>query len=354
MRRDTAEMRDVRSAQRMIVLALMLVLVFELRALSSLCQRLKERREMLVSCVVPIERTWRVILEPHRAGRPVAHVLMPLLESSTPTSFFYQSHRRGEALDQFGYPLRWAVSGWTEYGIMDLRERNLKMHYAYDYVPHRKGLGHKAPVLSYLDLARRYSHETGVPVALLLAVMQVESSGRPTLVSNSNAMGLMQIIPSEAGAEVAELLGHDVGAVLARPSKAFRHKRFRDNDRHSGEDGLPVLVSPRERVAGHVLFDPETNVRYGAHYLRLLSTRYFGRVRDGESRMLCTIAAYNLGPGRVLRLFDTDTEKAIDCINSYTKMELYHEIKARIRLKNDFTYMDKVISLIREYGVMGY
>jgi soluble lytic murein transglycosylase len=94
------------------------------------------------------------------------------------------------------------------------------------------------------------SSRAELPIELVLALIQVESSGYNFAVSPMGAMGLMQLKPA-TGEEVA------------------------------GEIGL------RWRGA-QTLFDPVSNVRLGVFYLRELVDRY-GSVKTA-------LAAYNWGP----------------------------------------------------------
>lgn len=90
---------------------------------------------------------------------------------------------------------------------------------------------------------------------LILAVIFVESGGRPAAVSHVGALGLMQIMPP-------------TGAELAR-----RH-------------GLPW-------EGPDTLLDPVVNVKLGVAYLRTLTNRY--------ADTATALAAYNWGPGRIDR-----------------------------------------------------
>lgn len=113
----------------------------------------------------------------------------------------------------------------------------------------------------------------GIEPALVWAVMRQESAFSPVAVSTSNAQGLMQVIPS-TWTWLAEL------------------KREPPGDP----------------------FDPDTNVRYGAYYLRWLLD-YF----DGDLEL--AIASYNRGQGYIRRLFTGD-------VVAGDKDELYRHIDA--------------------------
>ena len=113
----------------------------------------------------------------------------------------------------------------------------------------------------------------GIEPALVWAIMRQESAFSPVAVSTSNAQGLMQVIPS-TWTWLAEL------------------KREPPGDP----------------------FDPDTNVRYGAYYLRWLLD-YF----DGDLEL--AIASYNRGQGYIRRLFTGD-------VVARDKDELYRYIDA--------------------------
>jgi soluble lytic murein transglycosylase-like protein len=100
-----------------------------------------------------------------------------------------------------------------------------------------------------VDEAERHSLEP----ALVLAVMHVESGFRNYAVSNKDAMGLMQILPS-----TGQWLAPQVGVEWRGPQ---------------------------------TLFDPIANVRLGIAYLRQLWDRY--------DDLHAALAAYNWGPGRI-------------------------------------------------------
>ncbi len=95
------------------------------------------------------------------------------------------------------------------------------------------------------------ARESGVPSALIYAVMREESAFSPRAVSVANARGLLQLIPA-TGARMARNLG------------------LRYNDK--------------------LLFEPEPNLRIGAQYLASLRRRF------GSATPLA-VAGYNAGPG---------------------------------------------------------
>lgn len=139
--------------------------------------------------------------------------------------------------------------------------------------PARLG-GREGPGTELAALVTRASAESGIPEALLKAVIEVESGFRPDVVSPAGAQGLMQLMPMTA-------------------------------------DGLEV-EDP---------FDPEQNVRAGARLLRQLSDRFTGDLER-------TIAAYYAGATAVRRAGgapDTATEayvrKVLDRYRKYAALE---------------------------------
>jgi soluble lytic murein transglycosylase len=109
---------------------------------------------------------------------------------------------------------------------------------------------------AWRDEVNRWCAEYNVNPDLVLAVIDVESSGRPRAVSPAGAVGLMQLMP-ETAAEVARTLS------LAPPT---------------AED----------------ILEPRLNIRLGVCYLARLRTRF------GDERAF-VIAAYHAGPTSVER-----------------------------------------------------
>jgi len=109
--------------------------------------------------------------------------------------------------------------------------------------------------LRYSQYVRVHAREHGLDPALLAAVIYQESKFRPSVVSASGAIGLMQLTPSTAEGIAIRTGGH----------------AFRTSD----------------------LYDPEINIRYGAWYLDDLFGKYH------SERLV--LAAYNAGQGNVDR-----------------------------------------------------
>tara|TARA_R110000850_G_scaffold85460_8_gene183933 strand:- start:5109 stop:6173 length:1065 start_codon:yes stop_codon:yes gene_type:complete len=121
---------------------------------------------------------------------------------------------------------------------------------------------------SFLPHVHRAAEQFDVPAALILGVIHTESHFRKNASSSMNAHGLMQIVPRFAGKE----------AYPAVYKKA----------------GAPSLKQLR---------DPGTNILLGAAYLRKLDRVYFKRIANDAVRRAAVIAAYNVGPSKLLRIF---------------------------------------------------
>ncbi len=102
----------------------------------------------------------------------------------------------------------------------------------------------------WLDLVSAQAAATRLDPALVCAVIRAESRFRPGAESPRGARGLMQLMPETA-----------------------------------------AWIAARDGLLAGDLFDPETNLRLGTHYLRYLLDRY-------ES-VEQALAAYNAGPSRV-------------------------------------------------------
>jgi soluble lytic murein transglycosylase len=107
----------------------------------------------------------------------------------------------------------------------------------------------------YRDLVEEHAGESGVPPLLAMAVIRQESMFDPDATSVVRASGLMQLMPATARQVAGEL------------------------DVSYDED---------------LLFDPETNITFGTHYLGGLIDRFPGNLP-------AAVAAYNGGPHNVSR-----------------------------------------------------
>jgi len=170
----------------------------------------------------------------------------------------------------------------------------------------------------YAGTIRERATRFSVSENLIYAVMKTESDFNPFAVSSAPAFGLMQIVPSSAGAEVTKFLTGKAG----KPSK-------------------------------ELLFEPENNVLYGTAYLHLLDTRHLSAITDPIAREYCTIAAYNGGSGAVLRSFDRDRTRAAARINSMPPADVYTHLRTKMPADETRRYLEKVVQAKKQFIGVG-
>lgn len=147
--------------------------------------------------------------------------------------------------------------------------------------------------------------------ALLLAIMEVESGFNPKARSRTGAIGLMQLKPEHAVQDVAENLGTQF------PESA--------------------------------LYDAQTNLTIGAHYVRLLQNKYLAQVRNAQSREYLTIAAYNGGINAVLKQFGRTHGQAIARINQLAPNTIYRILRYQFPRGETRRYLEKVVQAKTRY-----
>lgn len=117
--------------------------------------------------------------------------------------------------------------------------------------------------LFYGPQLQHWSSERGLNPLLVAALIRQESRFEPAIRSRSNAVGLMQLLPS-----TAEWMAH--------------------------RDPLPATPSTSQTATSFDLVNPDDNIRLGTLYLRYTHQKW-----DGNT--LLAIASYNAGPGNVAR-----------------------------------------------------
>ena len=167
----------------------------------------------------------------------------------------------------------------------------------------------------YGDIVNRYAKQYNLDPALILGIIKTESSFNPYATSKAPAYGLMQVVPSTAGADAHEQI----------------HNR----------KGKPTA---------NMLYVPETNIQYGTTYLNILSTRYLKGVRDPQSLEYCMIAAYNAGAGAVLQTFSTNRTQAIAQINAKTSQEIYTILHTKLASLEGRRYLQKVTTAKKSFA----
>ncbi|CAL1329070.1 membrane-bound lytic murein transglycosylase MltC [Candidatus Providencia siddallii] len=166
---------------------------------------------------------------------------------------------------------------------------------------------------NYLYYIKKSAAKYGVDESLILAIMQVESSFNPYAVSSSDALGLMQIMPTSAGKDVFRFQGK-----IGIPSRSY-------------------------------LFDPEKNIDIGVAYLAILQKSYLGDIRDQISNRYAVISAYNGGVSSVLRLFHNNKKQATQYINKLKPGEVYKMLSTKHPIPESRRYLIKVNNAQKKY-----
>ena len=166
----------------------------------------------------------------------------------------------------------------------------------------------------YKSIVGEYSRQFKISPNLVYAVIKTESNFNPFAVSTAPAFGLMQVVPYTAGEDVYRFLNNREG----RPSKGF------------------LLV-------------PRNNIQYGTAYLHLLEYQYLNEIIDPVSREYCVIAAYNAGPGGVLRTFHANRDTAPDKINRLPPHEVYQALRKKLPSNETRRYLLKVIEAKKDF-----
>jgi membrane-bound lytic murein transglycosylase C len=160
------------------------------------------------------------------------------------------------------------------------------------------------------------ARKEGVYAPLVYAIIHSESSFNPRARSGVPAYGLMQLVP-----------------------------------RSGARDAYRYLYHEDRMVSGSYLYNPENNIRLGVAFLHILDQRYFRRIENPMSRMLCSIAAYNTGAGNVCKAFGAGTSlsRAAPIINSLPPAQVYQHLRKNLPYAETRKYVEKVSSRISLY-----
>ncbi len=155
------------------------------------------------------------------------------------------------------------------------------------------------------------AHNYGIDQKLVDAIISVESGGNPTVVSKSNAIGLMQIKASTAGREVYRV---------------------------QGRRGQPTNSELR---------DPVKNIDIGTAYLKILQQQPLAGIRNPETLRYATIVSYANGAGALLRTFSRDRDRAIAMINAMSPEAFYQHVQNKHPAAQAPRYLWKVTTAYR-------
>lgn len=177
--------------------------------------------------------------------------------------------------------------------------------------------GLKGPAKNYQAWVKNYSKQFNVDPALVYAIMETESHFNPNAVSQSHAIGLMQLKPASAGKDVYQYV--------------------------DGKLGTP---------SNNELFDSNNNIRMGTAYLGLLQHDYLAEVLNKKIKKLLTISSYNGGLSRVLKLFGKNPITAVAHINRMNERQVYQKLRFGHVSDETRRYLDKVLQAENRYKKM--
>lgn len=213
----------------------------------------------------------------------------------------------GEILNQSGIPLRWNGATLTCEVSPAMQNQLTERLEALREAKNVQSRALQVRAEAYQHAVEKWSRRFKLNPDLLYAIIYTESSFNPSLVSNRDAHGLMQVVPRTAGGEVHAWLG---------------------------EKGTPTSEQ---------LLDPVTNIKYGAAYFHLLLKRHFPKIKDSLSREYCALAAYNAGSGAVYKVFGSNRDAAARAINDMNADEVLEKLMANAS-RETRGFLKKVIS----------
>ncbi|SFV66810.1 Membrane-bound lytic murein transglycosylase C precursor [hydrothermal vent metagenome] len=168
----------------------------------------------------------------------------------------------------------------------------------------------------YYEKVQKEANRQQLPLALIFAIIHSESSFNPMARSYIPAYGLMQIVPHTAGI-----------------------------------DAYYYLYKRKKLVGSSYLYNAGNNIKMGSAYLHLLYYNYLKDIKNPQSRLYCTIAAYNTGAGNVARAFvsSTNTHRAALIINKLSPKEVYRRLLQDLHYEEPKRYLIKVNKRMKVY-----
>lgn len=216
-----------------------------------------------------------------------------------------------EVLDNENEPIRWEwrANKFADYLIKNemktYKLENGKIAY-YVQIPMTKR-HEDIRANKYQDIVKTYAKKYGIEERLILAIIKTESDFNQYAISRTGAVGLMQIMPATAGADVYKELYKKEG----KPTREY-------------------------------LFDPKNNIEMGSVYIDILKNRYLKDIKNTTSKEYCVISAYNGGAGTVLMTFNSDRTKAFSEINRQTPAQIYTVLTTKVSYEETRNYLVKV------------
>ena len=161
----------------------------------------------------------------------------------------------------------------------------------------------------YYPAVKEYAEQFGHDPAVIMAMIHTESAFNPMAKSPSGAYGLMQIVPSSGGRE------------------AYRWLHSKD-----------------EAPSRSDLMKPNRNIELGAAYMQVLQEKVFKGVKEADSRLYCSVAAYNGGGGNVARAMtgQKSVQKSLVAINAITPEQVFKKLQSDAPHQETRDYVQRV------------
>ncbi len=168
----------------------------------------------------------------------------------------------------------------------------------------------------YEKTIKKHATKQKLPLPLVFAIMHTESNFNPRARSHIPAYGLMQIVPKTAGI-----------------------------------DTYNFLYKKKKLVSGSYLYDSTNNITMGTAYLHILYYRYLKKIKNPDSRLYCTIAAYNTGAGNIAWAFTKtyNMNKAAPLINKLTPEQVYAKLLKDLKWDEPKHYLKRVTKRMSAY-----
>lgn len=149
----------------------------------------------------------------------------------------------------------------------------------------------------------------GIDPALAFAVIHTESYFNPKAKSYVPAYGLMQLVP-----------------------------------RSGARDAYQYIYKKDKVVDDDYLYNAGNNVELGCGYLKKIRDVYFKNIKDDETAVYLTIAAYNTGVGNVAKAMTGTTKltATADAANSMSSINAYNRLMKKLPYDETKKYLDNV------------
>ncbi|MDQ1237276.1 MAG: membrane-bound lytic murein transglycosylase MltC [Wigglesworthia glossinidia] len=222
----------------------------------------------------------------------------------------------GQVVDHHGIPVRhqWRANKFADYLLKTkLKTYFININQVWSIkIPLKFDRSNKR-AHKYLNFIYKSAKKYNIDKSLILAIIEAESNFNPRAISNSKALGLMQIVQNTAGRDVFKMQGK-----VGRPTK-------------------------------NMLLNPEKNIDIGTAYLSLLRDNYLSSINNPISKKYATIASYHGGVTAMLSVFSRDQMKAFQIINHLHPDDVYQYICAHHSSLESRRYLFKVYHLEKAY-----